>query len=247
MLDVHPPHAPTHTWRDFFIHIATICIGLLIAIGLEQTVEAIHHHHQREQLEEQLHAEAERNLALVYSNVERLTGRLAFFDAFIVALNQAPVAGGRIQLTHLPERGKGFGQGMTQPSQTVWAVAKAAGTVALLPEEEAQVYSRLDHEAEMLAADPDFDRANMKLISLKLARQGRAPEQFASYTLAERDALLETLSNISAQHRVLIILELNEAGACRGVLHGARSVDEMIRYMLDEFKRPRAKQLMPRP
>ena len=43
MLDVHAPHSPTHTWKDFFIHIATICIGLLIAIGLEQTVEAIHH------------------------------------------------------------------------------------------------------------------------------------------------------------------------------------------------------------
>jgi 7,8-dihydropterin-6-yl-methyl-4-(beta-D-ribofuranosyl)aminobenzene 5'-phosphate synthase len=26
MLDVHPPRAPTHTWRDFFIHIATSCM-----------------------------------------------------------------------------------------------------------------------------------------------------------------------------------------------------------------------------
>jgi hypothetical protein len=46
MLDVHPPHTPTHTWQDFFIHVATICVGLLIAIGLEQTVEFFHHRHQ---------------------------------------------------------------------------------------------------------------------------------------------------------------------------------------------------------
>jgi hypothetical protein len=39
MLDVHPLHSPTHTWKDFFLHIATIVIGLLIAVGLEQTVE----------------------------------------------------------------------------------------------------------------------------------------------------------------------------------------------------------------
>jgi hypothetical protein len=26
MLGVQPPHAPTHTWRDFFIHIATSCM-----------------------------------------------------------------------------------------------------------------------------------------------------------------------------------------------------------------------------
>jgi len=23
MLDVHPPHEAAHTWKDFFIHIAT--------------------------------------------------------------------------------------------------------------------------------------------------------------------------------------------------------------------------------
>ena len=46
MLDVHPPHSPTHTWKDFFIHIATIVIGLLIAVGLEQLVEYIHHRRQ---------------------------------------------------------------------------------------------------------------------------------------------------------------------------------------------------------
>jgi hypothetical protein len=57
MLDVHPPHAPTHTWRDFLIHIATIVIGLLIAIGLEQTVEAIHHHREVREAREALSAE----------------------------------------------------------------------------------------------------------------------------------------------------------------------------------------------
>ena len=60
MLDVHPPHASTHTWRDFFIHIATIVIGLLIAVGLEQTVEYVHHLHQRHELEQNLHDEAMR-------------------------------------------------------------------------------------------------------------------------------------------------------------------------------------------
>jgi hypothetical protein len=33
-----------------FIHIATIVVGLVIAIGLEQTLEAIHEHHERTKL-----------------------------------------------------------------------------------------------------------------------------------------------------------------------------------------------------
>jgi hypothetical protein len=46
MLDVHAPHEAAHSWKDFLIHISTIVIGLLIAVGLEQTVEWIHHRHQ---------------------------------------------------------------------------------------------------------------------------------------------------------------------------------------------------------
>jgi hypothetical protein len=64
MLDVHPPHEAAHTWRDFFIHIVTIVVGLIIAVGLEQTVEAIHHRHQLHEAREAIHAELEVNARL---------------------------------------------------------------------------------------------------------------------------------------------------------------------------------------
>ena len=39
MIDIHPPqHAPM-TRRDFFVHLFIVVLGILIAIGLEQTVE----------------------------------------------------------------------------------------------------------------------------------------------------------------------------------------------------------------
>jgi len=58
MLDVHPPHHAANTWRDFFTHIATIVVGLLIAVGLEQTVEYVHHRREGAELRERLHAES---------------------------------------------------------------------------------------------------------------------------------------------------------------------------------------------
>jgi hypothetical protein len=61
MLDVHPPHMAPHTWRDFFVHIATIVIGLLIAIGLEQAVETIHQHREARETHEALQREYEEN------------------------------------------------------------------------------------------------------------------------------------------------------------------------------------------
>ena len=69
MLDIHPAHHAASTWRDFFIHITTIVLGLLIAIGLEQTVEWMHHRHQLHQLEADLHTEGIRNLHIALDNI----------------------------------------------------------------------------------------------------------------------------------------------------------------------------------
>jgi len=61
MLEIHPAHHAATTWRDFFIHIATIVLGLLIAIGLEQTVERIHKHYQLRDTREALAGEMDAN------------------------------------------------------------------------------------------------------------------------------------------------------------------------------------------
>ncbi len=46
MIEPHAPHESIHTWKDVFIHIGIVTVGLLLAIGLEQTVEYFHHRHQ---------------------------------------------------------------------------------------------------------------------------------------------------------------------------------------------------------
>jgi hypothetical protein len=63
MLDVHPPHQAAHTWKDFFIHIATIVIGLLIAVGLEQSVEWVHHRNELREARRALALERRMNVA----------------------------------------------------------------------------------------------------------------------------------------------------------------------------------------
>ena len=61
MLDIHPPRESAHSWTSFLIHIATIVIGLLIAIGLEQTVEHFHHRHLAHEARERLLDEVKTN------------------------------------------------------------------------------------------------------------------------------------------------------------------------------------------
>ena len=61
MLDVHPPEHGIHGTRDFFMHLLTITVGLLIALALENAAEAVHHRHQRREAEEVLRHELEDN------------------------------------------------------------------------------------------------------------------------------------------------------------------------------------------
>jgi hypothetical protein len=61
MIEPHAPHETVHTWKDAFIHIGIITVGLLLAIGLEQTVEFFHHRHQLNEVRHQLSNEHELN------------------------------------------------------------------------------------------------------------------------------------------------------------------------------------------
>ena len=87
MLDVHAPDHTPHTWRDFLIHIATIVIGLLIAVGLEQSVELMHRRHQLHLAEHNLQIEFDENRKTlaqdelqIKTQAQRLTETLASIE-----------------------------------------------------------------------------------------------------------------------------------------------------------------------
>jgi hypothetical protein len=230
MLDVHPPHHPTHTWTDFFIHIATICIGLLIAIGLEQTVEAFHRAHERHVLIEDLHAECENNIQVIASDIVEAKNRIDWDEASITVLRTAPVTGGQITAS-LPQREKVAAA--TAPSRAVWAVAKSSGKVALLPENLAEVFDRLDHEAE----------ENMRSRELRTHAQERVrdlgavigapikPGQLLHITVAQRDLILDALATeLGATQQSAVWLAYHK-GASEAVLNGVTSRGAMDPYL----------------
>jgi len=134
MLDVHPPHNPTHTWRDFFIHIATIVLGLIIAVGLEQTVEALHHHHQlqkaREELREEVNANrrgASTQLACVHQVQDELNADMALLLAH--------------RATNQPLTAKlNFDWSFRRSRSAAWNTNKQAGALDLMPHPELAYY-----------------------------------------------------------------------------------------------------------
>jgi hypothetical protein len=70
VIDVHPPHVPIRGWREFFLHLATITIGLLIALSLEGLVEWQHHRHLVHEAQASLYTEIKSNESRLASVLE---------------------------------------------------------------------------------------------------------------------------------------------------------------------------------
>jgi hypothetical protein len=61
VIDIHPPHQAAHSWRDIFVHLATITVGLFIALTLEGCVEWQHHRHLVHEARENIRSEMQDN------------------------------------------------------------------------------------------------------------------------------------------------------------------------------------------
>jgi hypothetical protein len=71
-LDVHPAHHAPRTWRDFFLELLMITIGLFIALTLQAGVESLHHRHLVRDARENLRHEIENNHQRYAENVRNL-------------------------------------------------------------------------------------------------------------------------------------------------------------------------------
>lgn len=132
-MDVHPPDRPIHTWRDFFIHIATIVVGLLIAIGLEQTVEAVHHHLVRLRAERNLEIELEQNRATLREDERQLAISRAQLSAMAEQIASARSGGQSAELKWPRWNWSDF-------VSAAWDTARSSEATALMPLDEVQQY-----------------------------------------------------------------------------------------------------------
>jgi hypothetical protein len=153
MLDVHPPHHAATTWRDFFIHIATIVLGLLIAIGLEQTVEWMHHLHQRHVLEASLHAECEENKGRAESNFDIFDDRIAWLLGLRRDIDTMIATHGKANLPYRATQAirPNMNRGEQLMATAVWDTMKNNDRLTLLPDNLARSYAMDYHEIEMIA------------------------------------------------------------------------------------------------
>jgi len=69
-MEIHKPKA-AHSWREFLIEIGTIVTGILIALGLEQSIEAFHERQLAHEAQDAIDAEMRSDLDLIASRLSR--------------------------------------------------------------------------------------------------------------------------------------------------------------------------------
>jgi hypothetical protein len=226
MLDVHPAHHAASTWREFFIHIATIVIGLLIAVGLEQTVEYFHHQHQLHDVRQGILADASLYLhdvdqlrLLNRQRIEDLNTRIQQLQAALSHHQQL------VSPIYRP----------TPPTNTIrlgnFSAAKASGLVQLLNEDEIIILS----DAEVGVAKSETlkelaQEATRKRVAFEQRFQTSYPDGAFDFAVATPVQLNEYLSLLIEERvrRAEYLAYLDEMhGGATAFLKGQRDIEQI--------------------
>jgi hypothetical protein len=235
MLEVHAPHESIHTWKSFFIHIATIVIGLLIAIALEQTVEYFHHREQRHQLLEDLRHEAEERIRMLPANNHAHLELENWFRETLHAALSASTAGSSVTFVvppHLDDRGD------QKPETAVWDAAKASGAVNVLSRAEIEAWEQVDFVAKRADKNAEATNAAGRALRATADHIGVSLKSGATVhvTLEQRDELTRDLANLIEAAHDLMREDVTSAGVSNAVLHGAQTPEQMAPYIDEAFK-----------
>ena len=208
MLEVHAPHETVQTWKGFCIHIATITIGLLIAISLEQSVEYLHHRHQAKEMAEKLRAESLENRRAVEFNIANCDQAISAIEQDMRALENMREFGGRATPVLIP-----IPKTVTYyPSDSAWLTIKESALLPIVDKALVRNYWGVDAvQASIVFTSQESWNSRVQLDALF---DMRTTQQIAS--AQERDALLLALSNFRAQQirlrgQMLAFTAINDA------------------------------------
>jgi hypothetical protein len=144
MIDVHPPQHAAITLRDFFIHLGIVVLGILIAIGLEQTVELFHHRHQLREAREQIRAEIQTNLEWQRDVNGPGTKAIAAHMGHNIAILRAAE-----ENTPAPDAVLDFSWKIQGFNDGAYRSASQNGAIALLPYDESEAYGDMYEQQQI--------------------------------------------------------------------------------------------------
>jgi hypothetical protein len=135
-VEVHPPHGPIHSVKEFLVHLLAITIGLLIALGLEASVGWAHHRRLVRDARESIFQEIRDNERNVAGELNALPTEKSYLRKTLDAVSE------RLSRRQT-EFNEDFQWTFTRLNASGWEAALSTGAVAHMSYQEAKRYSEL--------------------------------------------------------------------------------------------------------
>lgn len=189
-MEVHPPHGPIHTVKDFLLHLLTITIGLLIALGLEGTVEWVHHRHLAQDARENILAEIRSNQSNVLDHLQAMPEERKRLQAILDSVDDLQ--------NKRPTKPLGvYNWTFNFPVESAWNATASSGAIAYMNYDEVKQYSRLYNFQKLYASYVEHylqERHDMNVLLRRQQAQGKLSEaEFESGKRTIESEILRTL------------------------------------------------------
>ena len=152
MLDVHPPHRAIEGVGEFFLHLFTITVGLLIAVGIEAAVERHQHRELAAEARDTMTTEIRKNssnvadaLKEIDKEQQKLKDNLAKVRK--VQLNPSDPSSRDLHLD--------ISFDTTGLEDTGWRTAQVTGALAFMPYAESERYTSIYRVGEEFLKNQD--------------------------------------------------------------------------------------------
>ena len=150
-MEIHAPEKPIHSLRDVAIHLAIVTIGILIALGLEQSIEWYHHRRIVAEANESLVSEIRENRETLQRQV---TNFPRFYKSMSAVMDLVNAYIDRKPPKTFPKLPLFFYQA---PLRNIsWTTAQAAGATAWMP------YSELHRDASVYQTQDEYNEAQRR-------------------------------------------------------------------------------------
>lgn len=136
-MEIHPPHGPIQSRKDFLVHLLTITIGILIALSLEGIVQRLDHRALVREARANLATEIRENQQTLKTALEQIRANQAICTAALGALHQL-----RENRNANIHQVRCEWSGVTLRAAS-WNAVVASGALSYMPYPELKVYTDL--------------------------------------------------------------------------------------------------------
>lgn len=196
-MDVHPPHKPVHSVKEFLIHMLAITLGLIIALGMESAVAYFHHRHLAGEARENILSELRDNQQAVDKYAGELPGQMEYLSGVLVSLDAGGSSVARAKV-------RNYKWSVIQLYDSSWNAASSTGATGYMQYAEVKRYDRIYSAQRLLMATFNRSLEQRNQVFAVLSRYNAGPKLSA----AEIEQAKQVITT-----EIVLLQELNEMDA----------------------------------